>query len=467
MSNRSLSTSAKRSEASALFERFGQDTVSGQSLEPGLNYWMYGDAACVAYQDTGGSWVAVGGPMCAPEQRRETMAAFAKAAKVAGRRVRFFCIEAHPEEKNSDWQEEWKCVAIGKQPEWDPARWNEALASKKSLREQLRRARAKKVEIREVDRKTLIDPESTVHKQVRRMVRDWQKNQAMAPMSFLVSLDLFGNPDRKRYFVAERGGKVVAILFAMEIPARQGWFFEDVLRAHDAPNGSIELLFDFAMRAAHSEDIAVVSFGLAPLSGAISPWLAAIRDHSRWLYDFEGLRAFKTKLLPSEWKPVYLSFPKKEKGVVATIDSLTAFAGGSWIRFGWNTVVHAQPILIWWLALLLIPWMVLLGNVPTLDWFPSPEVQAGWIGFDVVLCGGLIHLATAWRRRRAQFWALICALDTTMGSLQYWHYNQHHFSGILQTLIALFAVLAPLGAAVILMIGAISRDRLYLAAPKA
>ncbi len=427
--------------------------MSGQSLEPGIDYWFYGEDACVAYQNTGGSWVAVGGPICEKSGQAEVMLAFAKAAQDVGKRVRFFGIETS--------HTGWNSVSIGEQAEWDPKEWSTALASKASLREQLRRAKAKGVRVRRVSRDEISDLESTVHLQVCRMVRDWQKNQAMAPMSFLVQLDIFGSPQQKHYFVAEQDSKVVAILVALRIPARQGWFFEDVLRAHDAPNGSIELLFDHAMRCAESGQVEVVSYGLAPLSGEVSKWLARVRDHSQWLYDFDGLRAFKTKLLPSRWRPIYLSFPEGETGVSATIDSLTAFAGGSWIRFGIRTIVHAQPTLIWWLALLLIPWTVLLTATPTGTWFPTLEIKYAWIGFDLLLCAGLIKLAIHWRRLLAAALAFICALDASLGAYQLLQYNQFVLNSIFQWSVAVFTILAPLGASLILVLGAISRHKLY------
>lgn len=442
----------------ALFERFGHDTVSSQALEPDLSYWFDGDDACVAYRDTGSAWVAAGGPICARDKRERTMCSFADAATEAGRRVRFFAIESD--------SESFASVKIGEQPEWNPARWRETLASKSSLREQLRRARAKGVTIREVSADELEREDGELHRQVCRMIRDWQKNRGMAPMSFLVTLDLFGNAALKRYFVAEQQGRVVAVLVASRIPARQGWFLRDVLRAHDAPNGTIELLFDHAMREAERQGIMVVSYGLAPLSGDVARWLRLVRDHSRWLYDFEGLRAFKAKLSPNAWRPVFLSFPNEERGIRATIDSLTAFAGGSWVRFGLRTVVHAQPTLIWWLALLLLPWTALLAQAPVAHWFPSANIRAAWIFFDVILFAGLLRLALDWRRRTAQLMALLAIIDSTLGIVQLYHFNQHHLQASWEWLLAIIAIVAPLGAGVILATGARLRDRLYLSVPR-
>lgn len=437
----------------ALFERYGHDTVSVQALEPGLQYWSHGDDACVAYCDTGGAWVAAGGPLCAESERDKTMAAFAEAATAAGKRVRFFATEHD--------SEAFKSICIGEQPEWDPSRWQEALASKRSLREQLRRARAKKVVIRNVSAGDIAGDDVELHQRVCGMVRDWQENQAMAPMSFLVTLDLFGHKERKQYFVAERGDRIVGILVAAPIPARNGWFFEDVLRAHDAPNGTVELLFHHAMEAAAARDIELVSFGLAPLTGEVSSWLLRIRDHSEWLYDFHGLRAFKAKLQPNTWRPIYLTLPQRERGIRATVDSLTAFAGGSWIRFGMRTIVHAQPTLVWWLAILLIPWTVVLIQAPVALWFPSLSIKAAWIVFDMVLFAALIDLALDWKRGKAQMLAVASAADSGVGLLQLFEFNYHHLQGPGQWALAMLAVLAPLGAAVILALGAGMRERLY------
>src|SRR5690606_6505812 len=136
----------------------------------------------------------------------------------------------------------------------------------------------------------------------------------------------------------------------------------------------------------------VVTFGLAPLAGTPSALLRAVRDRTRWLYDFAGLRAFKAKLQPQSWRPVYLAFPASERGAHAVIDALRAFAGGSFVGFAARTVAHRAPELTWLLAALLVPWVALLAIAGD-GWFPSTTVQAGWIAFDGLLFGGLAVLS--------------------------------------------------------------------------
>ncbi len=442
-------------KVAALLERYGRDTVCSQALEPGLAYWFCEEGeACVAYADVRGAWVAAGGPISSEERRDAAMRQFANAARAAGKRARFFATERETGG--------YRSVPIGEQAEWIPSAWASTLKSKRSLREQLRRAKAKGIATRRVKAHDVCSAGGALHADVRRMVRDWQESRQMAPMHFLVTIDVFRNAEHKHYFVAEREGRVVGLLVAAKISERRGWFFENLLRVHDAPNGTSELLFDCAMRAAEEEGMDVVSFGLAPLSGEVSAWLRAIRDHSRWLYDFEGLRAFKAKLMPSRWKQIYLSFPEGERGIRATIESLTAFAGGSWLRFGMQTLAHAYATLAWWFAFLLVPWTVLLCRGDAALWFPSESIRAGWIVFDMVLFVALVSLALRFRKSLALLLSFLAAGDGALGIAQLALYNRHTLSSGLEWGLALLAIAAPLGAAVILAMSARVRDNLYV-----
>ena len=429
-----------------LLRKFGHNTTSFQILEPGLAYWFDGDDACVAYADTGGAWVVAGAPICAPEREREVMARFADAARAAGRRARFFGIE------DDVAGERFRTLHVGEQPMWDPQTWPEALRRKRSLREQLRRARAKGVTVRQVEPEEVADgePRHPTRAAIDAMIAHWQDARAMAPMSFVVHLDPYHLPEERRFFVAERDGDVVGILIAVPIYARDGWFFEDVLRDPDAPNGTVELMFDQAMRVVADEGARHVTFGLAPLAGTDHRWMRRIRDHTRWLYDFEGLRAFKAKLMPTAWEPVYLAYPARERGVRAVIDTLEAFAGGSFVRFGWRTLIHQARFVALVLALLLLPWTLVLEMAPTAAWFPSHEIQIAWICADAVLFVALMALARRWRKGLALAVAAAALADVTLGVIQLATFNAARASGVVDWLLIAAALAAPLFAAIFL-----------------
>src|SRR5690606_35736563 len=143
--------------------------------------------------------------------------------------------------------------------------------------------------------------------------------------------------------------------------ARRGWLFEDLLRDPEAPNGTTELLFDEAMRAAAAEGSRYVTLGLAPLAGAVPTWLGRLRRWTSALYDFDGLRAFKSKLAPSSWEPIHLAYPAGGSPNVALYDVLAAFAGGTFVGFGLRTLLRGPAVVVRALALLLVPWTVTLA----------------------------------------------------------------------------------------------------------
>lgn len=441
-----------------LLRKYGHNTTSFQILEPGLEYWFDGDDACVAYADTGGAWVAAGGPVCTRERELEVMQRFTEAAGAAGKRARFFGIE---DDVAGD---RFRTLHLGEQPMWDPRTWDDALRSKRSLREQLRRARAKGVRVRQVEPHEVADgaPAHPTRVAIDAMIAQWQDARAMAPMGFVVHLDPYHLPEERRFFVAECNGAVVGILIAVPIYARDGWFFEDVLRDPAAPNGTVELMFDHAMRVVAAEGARHVTFGLAPLAGTEHRWMRRIRDRTRWLYDFEGLRAFKAKLLPTAWEPVYLAYPAHERGVRAVIDTLAAFARGSFVGFGWRTLIQQARLVVAVLAILLLPWTAGLALAPTEAWFPSRAIQLAWVGADALLFAALMLLAWRWRRALAVTLAAAALTDFGLGAVQLATYNSSRTSGAIAWLVVIAALAAPLFAAVFLWC-ARGRAELYTA----
>src|SRR5262249_32756665 len=151
-------------------------------------------------------------------------------------------------------------VRIGEQPVWDPRSWDQVLAGNRSLREQLRRSRAKGVTVRAASADELRD--GPVRAAIADLAERWLATRPMAPMGFLVHVDPFRFPEERRVFVAERNGVLVAAAGVIPVPARSGWFLEDLLRAPEAPNGTAELLVDAVMRWAAAEGCPWVTLGL-------------------------------------------------------------------------------------------------------------------------------------------------------------------------------------------------------------
>jgi lysylphosphatidylglycerol synthetase-like protein (DUF2156 family) len=340
---------AGRARVLGFLKRHGWNATSFQVLEPGFRYWFDpADRGCVAYSDTGGAWVVAGAPIAAHEDLSVLALAFSAAADAAGRRVSFFGTERRFVDRAA-----LDAMVLGEQPVWDPHDWEGTVRASRSLREQLRRARAKGVHVRRVGAAEVDGP---LRPAFEALGRRWLAGRPMAPMGFLVKLHLFSFIAERRWFVAERDGQLCAALVCVPVYSREGWLFEDLLRDPDAPNGTADLLVDAAMRDLAADGATYATLGLAPLAGGVNGWMRAARAWGAPFYDFEGVRAFKARLKPKRWEPIFLSFPKGQPGAVAVVDTLRAFAEGGLLRFGLDTVRRDPARWTRLGALLRLPW---------------------------------------------------------------------------------------------------------------
>ncbi|MEO6602631.1 MAG: DUF2156 domain-containing protein [Polyangiaceae bacterium] len=346
---------AERTRVLELVLRHGSNATAFQTVHSGFRYFWHGREACVPYADTGRAWVAAGAPIAAVGERAATVTAFLSAARAAGKRACFFATE---EPLLGAQGEPLHSVSIGEQPIWDPQTWTASLSQHRSLREQLRRARAKGVSTRELAAGELSAP--PLREQVATVAERWLASRHLAPMGFLVQLEPFGFVEERPTFVAELDGRVIGFAALIPVPARGGWFLEHLVRDPEAPNGTSELLVNAVMSWAQRTECDWLTLGLAPLSGPLPPLLRLARDSSRWLYDFAGLRAYKAKFRPSSWQPAYLCYPQTEYAVVAVLDTLAAFAVGGFFRFGLRTLLRSKVVQsLRAISLQLVPWTLL------------------------------------------------------------------------------------------------------------
>lgn len=420
-----------------LLRRYGWNATSFQMCEPGFQFFWPDDEACVGYFDTGRAWIAAGAPVCAPERLADVARAFVAVARTAGRRVCFFAVEARFAELV-----DLRALAIGDQAVWDPRAWPDTVAASRGLREQLRRARAKGVIVRRAHSENgVVEP--ALARALERVTQRWLGTREMAPMGFLVRVDPLTPLPEHRFYLAERDGVLMAFLQVTPIFSRQGWLLQNLVRVPEAPNGLSELLIDAAMRDAVAAGCDLVTMGLAPLSGNVSPVLATVRWLGRALFDFDGLRAFRARLRPTAWTPQYACFPPSQGATRSLVDVLTAFANGSLTRFALRSVLRGPSVLIRLMAVLLVPWtlaLVLAG----VDWFPRPWIKWSWVGFDVLVLVGLFRLGARWHDGLARALVVAIGADAVITVAQALGWNlRRGLSGPWHAVVVATAVAAP------------------------
>jgi phosphatidylglycerol lysyltransferase len=341
-----------------------------------------------------------------------------------------------------------RSLRIGEQPVWDPRDWGDVLKRRRSLREQLRRARAKGVVVREVTASEL--EAGQTREGIARVAERWLKARSMAPMEFLVRLELFSFTEDRRCFVAEKDGRVVGVAGVVPVPARLGWFIEDLVRDPTAPNGTAELLIDGVMRWAAEQNCDWLTLGLAPLAGDVSPLLRAARSSGKLLYDFQGLRSYKAKLEPEQWLPVYLSYPPGQSAWRSLLDALWAFTRTGFWSFGWRTLTRGPIVVLRALAVLLLPWTLLLALAPAQPFFAYSWLKWSWVAFDVVVAAGLFRFL--YKRSTASLTPLAVAVsvDAVLTPLQALLWNLPRARSALDYALVLLACAAPVLASVVL-----------------
>ena len=432
-----------------LLRAFGWNATSFQVLEPGLRYW-FAEQGCVAYVDTGRAWVAAGAPLAADEQMAPVAEAFVQAARRTGRRAVFFATEQRFVEHC-----DYAALLIGEQPVWDPQSWTAGLARNPSVREQLRRARAKGVQVERVSAEE-VAVGSPLRPALEALIREWQLAKPMPPMGFLVRVDPFGFSAERRLFVARRAAQpgereeVVGLAAVVPVYARRGWFVEDLIRSRRAPNGTVELLVDAAMRDAAALGSTYVTLGLSPLAGPVSLPLDWASRYTTALYDFRGVHAFKNKFRPASWSPIYLSHPHAESAALALYHSLSAFAQRGLLVFGLETLLWGPDIVLRGLALLLLPWSALLASLDTAVWFPQPWVQWAWVSFDLSLAAALFWLSLRFRRWLSRLLLGLVLADALLTLSQAASFNLPRVQSAGALLGVLVGILAPSFASLVL-----------------
>jgi len=423
-----------REKVLALVRRHGWNATSFQVLEPDFHYHFVDDDACVAYVDTGRAWVAAGAPLADEARFGEIAAAFATAARARNRRVSFFATEERFASVCP-----FRSLLIGEQAMWDPAGWDGALRDSSSLREQLRRARAKNIRIRALDpRQAAISVGPIAN-----LIDHWLRRRELAPLGFLARVEPLALRPDHRLFLAERGDTLVGLLSVAPIYGRRGWLLQNLLRSPDAPNGTAEALIDHAMRRAVDEGVRLVTLGLAPLAGDVQAPLRLARAVGAPFYNFEGLRSFKAKLQPARWDRIFLSFPHETAPMRAVLDVLTAFARGGLLRFGLRTLLRGPAVVVGLLAVLLIPWTLLLATVDPHRWFPHPAVKWAWVFFDAALAIGLFALRARWRDRLARLLTLAIGADAILTAIEAFWWNAPRAQSLSARVILAVGVTAP------------------------
>ena len=334
---------------------YGWNSTSFQIVNPGIKRWFSDDGeAVVGYIPAAGVRVVAGAPVCERSRLPKIVEEFESDAASESAKVCYFCAERRLETVANELPAHTKFL-LGAQPVWDPGNWPEVVRTHRSLRAQLNRVRNKGVVVTEW-------PSERAQAEIRleECLRQWLDSKGLPPLHFLVEPNTLNRLEHRRIFVAERDSDVVGFVTLSPVSRRKGWLFEQFPHRPGAPNGTVELMIDHAMRSIGSENCEYATLGLSPLSkrANVGPFhnplwlnlfLAWLRKHGQRFYNFDGLDAFKAKLRPGSWEPVFAVSNESQVSFRTLYAIASAFSGNAPVRLLFGGLWKAAATEATWL----------------------------------------------------------------------------------------------------------------------
>ena len=232
---RSLARSFRAADPTAellqLQSAYGYNAHSLVSITPGGMTWtMPGIDGAIIYGEFGRVWLAAGDPLAPPEDIKALVKGFMTAATRA-RRIAAF-VPATERCAREAVQLGMSAIKIGAAPYFDLKVWQPRGNSAKKMRAGVNQALRSGIRIESV-----VNFSEELRKETAELCLQWLKRRrAATTFGWLLALDPFLRADRKKLFPArDAGNRLVGLLAASPIPARDGWYLEDVVRAPGRP----------------------------------------------------------------------------------------------------------------------------------------------------------------------------------------------------------------------------------------
>ena len=297
-----------------LYQLHGYNAHALVGISSGICSWRSsGTQGAVAYSEFGKSWLVPGDPLSTDANLEEVCRGFMEEARAGARVVAFMPATDRFARHCSHLG--LRAIQIGAAPYFDLSTWAPRGDRAKKARAGVNHARRAGVRVTEVG---IVD--ETLVRETTCLSKSWLATRR-SPIRFgwLFSVDLFQHADKKKYFTArDTTGTLVGFLAASPIPARDGWYLEDVLRSKDAPNGTSDLLVVEVLELLKRDGARLATLGTAPMAMEgtvdpevhISPLLTRvvriIASCFSLFYNFGGVRRFKAKFAPSWWESEYI-----------------------------------------------------------------------------------------------------------------------------------------------------------------
>ena len=296
-----------------LVQKYGYEHQSFLSLYDGSEVWFAADNdAAVVFRRIGRVAIVTAAPLAAREELKTVTQQFLA-----------FCQQQNLDclmlPISKEFSEIARACGMGllpvgesgyfKLPEWKPAG-----DRAKKVRAGVNQARGAGLTVK------AFDPESemsfVLRKEIDQLCEDWIESREIDALGWLLELNPFKFSEQKRYFLAHNAaGKLAGMLACSPIPARNGWYLEDLIRSSNSERGVSELLVVEALKQLAAEGAELATLGTSPLANIkvgeqfrlTTRILQFIYERFDSYYHFKQLHRFKAKFAPTFTDTEYLA----------------------------------------------------------------------------------------------------------------------------------------------------------------
>lgn len=280
-------------------------------------WFDFSTQSCAAYSQHGKVRLVAGDIIASESNLAEAAAKFIAAAENQNKIPVF--MPATEQFARAVVSDRMKAIKIGAAPYFDLQNWNPRGNKAKHLRAQLNQGKRAGISVEKI-----VNIGESLRAEIEELCQSWQTNcRAAVKFGWLFGLSPMRFAEHKRFFAARSAeGQLIGLLAASPIPAREGWYLEDVLRHADAPNGTTDMLVYEALTTFAAEGAKLATLGTVPLAADGEDTISTSGSfltkralkfsctHLQSLYGFEGLRRFKARFVPSWWESEYVVAPK-------------------------------------------------------------------------------------------------------------------------------------------------------------
>lgn len=296
-----------------MVRRYGYEHQSFLSLYGGMEVWSSAKPqAAIAFRRVGCVAVVTAAPLTEPENMAEAMRRF---LAYCGEQ-KLDCLMLPMGAKNAKIAHAcgMGLIPVGQSGYFELPIWKPVGNCCKKVRAGANQARRIGITVERYDPQAASKPHKRA--EIEALCQDWINTRRMGALGWLLELDPFKLSEHKRYFLAHAAdGQLEGMLACCPIPARRGWYLEDLIRRPDAGRGVSELLVTEALRHLAAEGAQLATLGTSPLAGiepteqfkTLARLLKLIYEHLETFYHFKGLHRFKAKFAPSFVELEYLA----------------------------------------------------------------------------------------------------------------------------------------------------------------